>query len=232
MLTDERLSHLYDFVRQYLEETAASSEQEWIRDFPRTAEYRWRHTLNVLRNAEKILAGEEAEDDAADVVRVAAILHDVSMFVCDHAVHGRVSAEIGEQYLLKQGYPEEFVRRVARAVAEHGTDLGPLSPEEQGALFSWEGKVLVEADILDKLGASAIANALLYLGTKGRLPHECVVELAEGRAMERATFFKDYIWTETGKRMAAERYGFFLRFQEQLAEEVVASPGFSDNRDF
>lgn len=73
------------------------SEQEWVRRFPRAAEHRWRHTLNVLRNAEKILAGEGADDDVADVVRVAAILHDVSMFVCDHSVHGRVSADIAEK---------------------------------------------------------------------------------------------------------------------------------------
>ena len=221
MLTDEQLTHLCDYVRQHLEKTAASSDREWVKKLPRAAEHRWQHTLNVLRNAEEILAGEEAADETADVVRAAAILHDVSMFVCDHAVHGRVSAEIGEQYLLEQGYAEEFVRRVARAVAEHGTDFGPLPPEEQGALFSWEGKVLVEADILDKLGASAVTDALLYLGKGGRLSHECRAELAEGRAMERARFFKDYFWTETGKRMATERFGFFLQFLEQLAEEVV-----------
>ena len=221
MLTDDQFRHLCSFVRQYLEETAASSEQEWVRRFPRAADHRWQHTLNVLRNAEKILADEGAGDDVADVVRVAAILHDVSMFVCDHAVHGQVSAEIAEEYLREQGYPADFVARVARAIDEHGSDFGPLPPEEQGALFSWEGKVLVEADILDKLGASAIADGLLYLGKQGKLTHECRAPLAEGPVMQRAAFFKDYLWTETGKRLAEERFGFFLRFLEQLAEEVV-----------
>ena len=70
MLTDYQFHHLCTFVGQYLEETAATSEQEWVRDFPRTAEHRWQHTLNVLRNAERILAGEGAADDVADVVRV------------------------------------------------------------------------------------------------------------------------------------------------------------------
>jgi HD superfamily phosphodiesterase len=145
MLTDYQFHHLCTFVRQYLEETAATSEQEWVRDSPRTAEHRWQHTLNVLRNAEKILAGEGAADDVADVVRVAAILHDVSMFVCDHSVHGRISADIAAKYLREEGHPDEFVARVTQAIAEHGTDFGPLPPEEQGALFSWEGKVVVEA---------------------------------------------------------------------------------------
>jgi HD superfamily phosphodiesterase len=223
MLTDEQFRHLCTFVRQYLEETAARSEQEWVRHFPRTAEHRWRHTLNVLRNAEEILAGEVAADDVADVVRVAAVLHDVSMFICDHSIHGRVSADIAEKYLREQGYPEEFVDRVARAIAEHGTDFGPLPPEEQGALFSWEGRVVVEADILDKLGASAIASGLLYLGNQEKLAHECRTALVEGLTMRRAAFFKDYLWTETSKRLAEERFGFFVQFLEQLADEVVES---------
>ncbi len=221
MISQVQFDRVCAFTRKYLEDTAAVSKQEWLRRFPRAAEHRWQHTLNVLRNAERILAGEGAADDVADVVRVAAVLHDVSMFICDHSIHGRVSADIAKKYLSEQNYPEEFAARVAQAIAEHGTDFGPLSPEEQGALFSWEGKVVVEADILDKLGASAIANGLLYLGKQDKLSHECRVGLAEGPAMKRAAFFKDYLWTETAKRLAEERFGFFVQFLEQLAEEVV-----------
>ena len=221
MLTDEQFRHLCHFTRAYLNETFAKSEQEWLKNFPRAAEHRWQHTLNVLHNAEQILAGEGASDDQVAVVRAAVILHDISMFVCDHEVHGQVSAEIAEKHLSEQGYPRDFVNRVSRAVAEHGTDLGPLPPDEQGALFSWEGKVVLEADILDKLGASTITDSLLSLGKKDKLGFECRKELAEGRAMERASFFKDYIWTETGKKLAEQRFAFFLKFLEQLGEEVI-----------
>jgi len=224
MITDEQLHQLCGFVQQYLKETAANSEQEWLKDFPRAGEHRWQHTLNVLGNAEKILAGEGANRDTANVVRAAVLLHDIAMFTCDHSVHGQVGADFAKEYLLEQGYPEAFVLRVTRAIAEHGTDFGDLSPEEQGALFSWEGKVVVEADILDKLGASPITDFLLYLGKKGHLPHECWTTLAEGRAMQRAAFFKNYFWTETGKQIAEERFKFFQKFLEQLAEEVYESP--------
>jgi uncharacterized protein len=224
MVTRQQLDFLCDYTQQYLQETSSKSEDAWLRNFPRAAEHRWRHTLNVLRNAEAILAGEGADEESADIVRVAVILHDISMFVCDHEIHGQVSAEIARELLLEQGYPREFVERVARAVAEHGTDLGPLPPEEQGALFSWEGKVVLEADILDKLGASTITDSLLSLGKKDRLGSECRKELAHGRAMERAAFFKDYVWTETGRRLAEQRFAFFQEFLEQLAEEVAESP--------
>ena len=221
MLTDDRFRHLCHFTRTYLNDSVATSEQEWLKDFPRAAEHRWQHTLNVLHNAEQILAGEGASDEQTSIVRAAVILHDISMFVCDHEVHGQVSAEIAERYLLEQGYPQDFVNRVVRAVAEHGTDLGPLPPDEQGALFSWESKVVLEADILDKLGVSTITDSLLSLGKKDILGFECRKELSDGRAMERASFFKDYIWTETGKRLAEQRFSFFIKFLEQLKEEVV-----------
>jgi HD superfamily phosphodiesterase len=221
MITDQQFSSLCDFTRQYLKETSYKSGDAWLKNFPRAADHRWQHTLNVLRNAETILANEGADNDTTDVVRVAVILHDISIFVCDHEIHGRVSAEIAEKHLLEQGYPAEFVAKVARAIAEHGTDLGPLLPDEQGELFSWEGKVVLEADILDKLGASTITDSLLSLGKRDRLGFECLRELSQGRAMERAMAFKDYIWTGTGRRMAEKRFAFFHKFLEQLAEEVV-----------
>lgn len=221
MIDQNRFEQICDYTRQYLRETGAKRDPDWVAKFPRSPEHRWRHTLNVLANAEQILAGEGADGDSCDVVRVAAILHDISMFVCDHQIHGRVSAEIAGTYLLEQGYPGEFVARVSRAIAEHGTDLGPLPPEQQGALFSWEGKVVLEADILDKLGASAITDNLLMLGKKDYLGAECLRELAHGRAMQRAAFFNEYIWTETGRRLAAQRFAFFQMFLKQLSEEVV-----------
>jgi uncharacterized protein len=221
VVTDQQILDLCEYTRAYLKKTASESTQPWLKDFPRSGEYRWQHTLNVLRNAEAILAGERAAQDVDDVVRVAVILHDISMFVCDHEIHGHVSAEIAEKHLLEQGYPKDFITRVTRAVAEHGTDLGPLPPEEQGVLFSYEGKIVLEADILDKLGVSAITDGLLSLGKKNRLGFECHRELSQGRTMERAAFFKDYIWTGTGKRLAEQRFAFFHQFLEQLNEEVV-----------
>ena len=221
MLTKEQLGQIAEYTRQYLHQTHAKREDEWAKKFPRSAIHRWQHTLNVLHNAEQILAGENANDESADIVRAAAILHDISMFVCDHEIHGQVSAEIAEKYLTEQRYPPEFVSKVARAIAEHGTDLGPLPPDQQGELFSWEGKVVLEADILDKLGASTITDSLLTMGKRDRLGFESRRELAEGRAMQGAAIFKEYIWTETGKRMAEQRFAFFKKFVEQLADEVV-----------
>ena len=221
MIGEEQFLILKVFVKHHLEEAFSKSDQEWTKRFPRSAEYRWQHTLNVLRNAEKIIFGESVSEAQADILRFAAILHDVAMFEADHAVHGQVGAVVAEQYLLEHDYETEFIRQVCLAIAEHGTDLGPIAPEAQGKLFSWAGKALIEADILDKLGASAVTSALLMLGKEGKLSHECYTALEEGIVMQRAVFFKDYIWTDTGKKLAEQRFGFFRLYQEQLAEEVV-----------
>jgi HD superfamily phosphodiesterase len=220
VLSPDQVTEIGSFVHRTLLETASASTQDWVKRFPRAAEHRWHHTLNVLKNAEAILAGENASPDSAEVVRIAVYLHDVSMFICDHEIHGKVSAAIAEDCLVKMGLPMDFIARVKRAVAEHGTDLGPLSPEEQGALLSWEGKVVLEADILDKLGASAIAAGLLGAGERGALPHEAFTALAGSPAMERAQLFKDYMWTATGRALADRRFGFFLRFLDELKTET------------
>jgi HD superfamily phosphodiesterase len=221
MLTNLQFNEIAEFTHKYLEESAAKSEQPFIKKFPRSAEHRWQHTLNVLRNAEKILAGDGFSQDVASAVRAACLLHDVSMFVCDHEVHGQVSAKIAEGYLSEKGYSVDFIGRVARAIAEHGVDFDTLTPEAMGAAFSQEGKLLIEADILDKLGACAITDSLLAFGKDDRLQFECRLGLQKGRAMERAAYFKEYLWSQTGKRMASDRIGFFLKFLEQMQEEIV-----------
>lgn len=221
MISQNQLIEIAKFVRQYLHETAKKSDQDWVNAFPRAAEHRWQHTLNVLSNAEQILESEGADDETSGIVRAAALLHDVSMFTCDHSIHGQISAEIASDYLGKQDFGEGFIEAVCRAVAEHGTDLGDIPPEEQGAQFSWAGKVLIEADILDKLGASAVTSAMMYLGEQRKLNFEAHRELLGGRTFDRASFFKDYIWTNTGKKMAERRYAFFQEYLSRLKEEVI-----------
>ena len=224
MLTDEQVRQISEFTQQHLMETAVVSDQPWVKKFSRAAEHRWYHTLNVLQNAEKIIAGDKIPIDVADAARASAILHDVSIFECDHTVHGRVGAETAEGYLTEQKYAPDFVTRVVQAIGEHGVDFDDLSPEEMGKQFSPEGKILIEADILDKLGVAAVSNAMLMLGKQERLSFECHALLSSGQAMQRATYFKDYLWSQTGKRLADERFSFFLKFLEQLLDEVVAGP--------
>jgi HD superfamily phosphodiesterase len=220
-MTKEEMRRIAEYTRQYFNDTGAKRDGERARTHPRSAEHRWQHTLNVLHNAEQILAGENAGDESTDIVRVAAIMHDISKFTCPGEIHAQVSAEIATSYLIEQGFSQGFVERVARAIAEHGSCFGPLPLEQQAKLLSWEGKVVREADTLDKLGASALTDKLLMFGKKDLLGCECRRELTEGGMLQRSVFIKQYMWTETGKRLAEQRFAFFQMFVDQLADEVV-----------
>ncbi len=221
MLMQQQFDEVCEFTYRYLKESASKNNQGWIKDVPRSAEYRWQHTLNVLQNAERILQEEKFDQSIVDVVKVSAVMHDISMFACDHTIHGQVSAEVAEQYLTDQGFSNDFIHSVAQAIAEHGVDFDTLTPEEMGTRFSLEGKILIEADLLDKFGASAVTNALLALGKKGLLPSECRNALNESPQLQKAKYFKEYIWSETGKKMRDNRFSFFVAFLEQLSQEVV-----------
>jgi len=221
MFNIKALNMVAEYVKRFLYNSVEASEQEWVKSFPRAADHRWQHTLNVLDNAEQILEGEGASDDKVAIVRVAALLHDVSMFTCDHSIHGQVSADMATKYLIEKGFDTISINRVSQAIAEHGTDFGDLPPAEQGNQFSWEGKVLIEADILDKLGASAITSGLMYLGEQNKLNFEARRGLKDSATFDRADFFRNYFWTATGKRMAKRRFTFFLEYLDRLQEEVV-----------
>ena len=61
MLMQQQLDEVCEFTHRYLRESASKNNQSWSKDFPRSAEYRWQHTLNVLQNAERILQEELLE---------------------------------------------------------------------------------------------------------------------------------------------------------------------------
>jgi len=63
MMTDDQFAQICSYTREYLKETAAMSEQEWLKRFPPAAEHCWQHTLNVLHNTEMILSGEQQSND-------------------------------------------------------------------------------------------------------------------------------------------------------------------------
>lgn len=41
MITKDQVLEIGNFVKDYLKESAASSDQEWVQSFPRAADHRW-----------------------------------------------------------------------------------------------------------------------------------------------------------------------------------------------
>ncbi len=116
------------------------------------------HVLRVTALAERIA---RAEGGDLEVVRAAALLHDVGRSVervtgRDHAL---VGAERAREILADQ--PPEKVEAVARAIAAHRFRTGP-APDTP------EARALFDADKLDAMGAIGVGRAFAHAGARGQ----------------------------------------------------------------
>jgi len=211
-VSDAEFEAMKEFVHDYL---AASVENEKeggrMRWYPwHSAEYRFNHILNVIDLAEQIAREEGAN---VDVTRVAALFHDTAKLEAEQDVHAEVGAQIAREYLLSHGdYPESFVEQVCSAVRDHSYrgDLTDLPLETQ---------CLIEADVLDKVGANGTALMLLRMGYESR-SHMDAAEMV-GRVIERGEDAQERIESETARALVHRRLKRARWFQEWLEMEVA-----------
>jgi len=200
------------FVHDYL---AASVESEddggRMRWYPwHSAAYRFNHIRNVVDLAEDIAREEGAN---ADVTRVAALFHDIAKLEVEQDVHAEEGARVARKYLTSRcDYPDSFVDEVCRAVRDHSYQ-GDLTD------LSLETRCLVEADILDKVGANGAALMLLRMGYEART-HMDAAEMV-GRVLERGHDAVDRIESQTAHDIAHRRLKRVTWLREWLADEVA-----------
>ena len=211
-VSDAEFEEMKAFVHDYL---AASVENEEdggrMRWYPwHSAEYRFNHILNVVELAAAIAREEGAN---VDVTRVAALFHDIAKLEVDQDLHAEEGARIAREYLQSHGdYPESFVEEVCAAVERHSYqgDLSDLPLETQ---------CLIEADVLDKVGANGAALMLLRMGYESR-DHVDAAEMV-GRVLERGQDARDRIESDTAESIAHRRLKRVKWFREWLESEVA-----------
>ncbi|WP_435127216.1 HD domain-containing protein [Halobaculum sp. D14] len=209
---DESFEDMKHFVREYLAASVESEEDGGrMRWYPwHSAEYRFNHILNVVRLADRIAAKEGAD---ADVVRVGAVFHDVAKLEADQDVHAEEGARVARKYLTTHGdYPESFVEEVCGVVEDHSY---------QGSLtdLSLEAQCLIEADLLDKIGANGTALMLLRMGYEART-HMDAAQMVQ-RVLERGKDHAARIESDTAESIAHERLKRVRWFREWLEAEVA-----------
>jgi uncharacterized protein len=210
-VSDAEFEDMKRFVSDYL---SASVENEddggRMRWYPwHSAEYRFNHILNVVSLSTDIAEREGAD---VDVVRVAALFHDISKLEADQEVHAEEGARVAREFLKSHGdYPESFIDQVCQVVADHSYQ-GPL---EDVAL---ETRCLIEADILDKIGANGTALMLLRMGYEART-HMDAAEMVE-RVFERGRDAAHRLETDRAQSLAHQRLKRVKWFREWLEDEV------------
>jgi len=211
-VSEEEFAAMEEFVRDYLTASVESEEEGGrMRWYPwHSAEYRFNHILNVVELSAEIA---EAEGANVDITRVAALFHDIAKLEVEQDVHAEEGARIAREYLTAHcDYPDSFVDQVCGAVRDHSYqgDLTNLPLETQ---------CLIEADVLDKVGANGAALMLLRMGYESRT-HMDAAEMV-GRVLERGEDAKERIESQTAYDIAHRRLKRVVWFREWLEEEVA-----------
>jgi hypothetical protein len=95
------------------------------------------------------------------------------------------------------------------------------------ATLSGSSRMVIDADILDKIGVSNIMAALMPMGRADKQAYEAARELTEGWPLERARFWYDLLTTKTGRTLGAQRFGFYQQFLAQIKDEIVTADPFA-----
>ena len=211
-VSDADIAEMEQFVHDYLAASVQSEEEGGrMRWYPwHSAEYRFNHIRNVVALAEKIARKEGAN---LDITRVAALFHDIAKLEVDQDVHADEGARIAREYMeSRTDYPESFINQVCEAIRDHSY---------QGNLddLPLETRCLIEADILDKVGANGTALMLLRMGYESRT-HMDSAEMV-GRVLERGIEAKKRVRSQTAEDLAHRRLKRVRWFKEWLEAEIA-----------
>ena len=211
-VTDTEFADMEQFVYDYLAASVQSEDDGGrMRWYPwHSADYRFNHIKNVVDLAREI-ATEEGAD--LDVVTVAAVFHDVSKLEAPQDIHAEEGASVAREYLTSRcDYPQSFVDEVCAAIEAHS---------HQGSLadLPLETRCLIEADILDKIGANGTALMLLRMGYESRT-HMDAARMVD-RVFQRGKDHVDRLESDTAESIAHQRLKRVKWFREWLEGEVA-----------
>jgi uncharacterized protein len=195
------------------------------------------HVMRVYNMALKL---SESEDVDMEVVKAAALLHDVSgdneskdpTGGTDHAME---SARIARTVLEGLGYSEEKISHIENCIISHRyrTDNKPKTREAE---------IVFDADKLETVGAIGIARAFSWIGKNNahiyrkvdieEYAKENLCGKINGRIQDKTKHsvqinwetkdkhILEYLYTDRAREIAKERKAFYQAFLERLEREI------------
>ena len=184
------------------------------------------HVLRVYTLAEGIAHAEGAD---LEIVRAAALLHDISRAEEDttgQGDHAQMAAERAHKILLERGIAREQCDAIAHAIAAHRF-RGTTAPQ------TLEARVLFDADKLDSIGAIGVARAYAIAGTLNqKMWGEASADAMATRDQHNSSHtpvaefivklskVRERVHTPTARAIAEERHAFMSEFFARLEREV------------
>jgi uncharacterized protein len=154
----------------------------------------------------------EAAD--SDVVFTAAILHDIGYTVINENDHEKNSGIMCKQYLIENGYNEEFIRKVVYIVENHSQKKLLSEPD-----INIEYAILMEADLLDETRAMAILWDCMDEGSSAEQSYSKTLDRLKSRSMYKYPG-RNPMHTTTAKQLWKEKQKLFIDFIESLDYDI------------
>jgi uncharacterized protein len=163
------------------------------------------HCLRVHALAKELAASEQLSYDE-EILRIAALLHDVGLYkpyaFREAPDHAKRSADVAERILKDGDFPPQATKAVLDAIVHHPPGASPGG--------SAEAALLKDAVALDYLGAIGLSRVLAMVGTeedvpdipaalwhaeslRRRIPGLLAFESSKGRARERVIEMDDFL---------------------------------------
>ena len=168
------------------------------------------HCLRVHALAEELAASEGISYDA-EILRVAALLHDVGLYKAyarrEPADHAKRSAAVAGRILNDADFPPQATRAVIEAIEAHPPGRPPGADAE--------AILLKDAVALDYLGAVGLSRVLAMVGTEEDVQD---IRAAVWHAASLRRQIPDLLTLETSKDIAHRRGEETDRFMDGLGD--------------
>lgn len=162
-------------------------------------------------------------------MELAALLHDISDWKFNSG-DDKASAKIAREWLERMDVDEAIVSHVSQIITDmpfRGTRVG-------SRMKTNEVMIVQDADRLDAIGAIGIGRAFAYGGHKRRMIYDPSIKPQEYKSFdeykrnkshtvnhfyEKLLLLKDFMSTETARKIAEERHEFMKAFLERFLDE-------------
>lgn len=183
----------------------------------------------------------ENEDVDMDVLKAAALLHDIARVKEDNdptgnTDHAVLSAEMVEPILQELNFTKEQIKHIEDCIISHRYKTGNEAK-------TTEAKILFDADKLDAVGAIGIARGFVWIGRNNgkiyadtsdidKYINENLGGKINGRIQDKTKhspqmeyeiklkFLIDKMYTEKAKEVCKERTEYLKNFLDRLEREI------------